>query len=68
MFSVYPNPASDNISINLDLKETSNFLLMLPTSLENKLPLFQMKNKLESLQNNSTRQHCQVEIILFAYK
>lgn len=26
-FSVYPNPASDNISINLELKETSNLLI-----------------------------------------
>jgi hypothetical protein len=26
-FSVYPNPASDNVSINLDLKETSNLLI-----------------------------------------
>lgn len=26
-FSVYPNPASDNIVINLDLKESSNLLI-----------------------------------------
>ncbi len=26
-FSVYPNPATDNISINLDLKETSNLMI-----------------------------------------
>lgn len=26
-FSVYPNPASDNVSINLDLKEASNLLI-----------------------------------------
>lgn len=26
-FSVFPNPANDNVSINLDLKETSNLLI-----------------------------------------
>ena len=26
-FSVYPNPASNNISINIDLKESSNFMI-----------------------------------------
>lgn len=26
-FSVYPNPASDNISINIDMKETANLLI-----------------------------------------
>lgn len=26
-FSVYPNPATDNVSINLDLKETSNLMI-----------------------------------------